>query len=76
MAEESTVQVLHKPNWHPNLTPLLGDIEGQEGYVTEFGTIELLGPAQRNPEISRYRYESDINGPTLALSAQSSLGFA
>ncbi len=74
--EELTVQVFHKPNWHPALTSLMGDITGQEGYITEYGTVELIGLTHSNHNISRYEYESDINGPTLILSAQSSLGFA
>jgi hypothetical protein len=73
MAEE-TAQIFHKPNWHPALTPLLGEIVGQQGYVTEYGTIELLGIAQANPNISKFQYESSINGPTLILSAESSTG--
>lgn len=74
MAQETTIQVFHKPNWHPALSPLLGEIVNQEGYVTEYGTIELIGLTQSNPSISKYQYESDINGPTLILTAQSSLG--
>ena len=76
MADEKTVQVLHRPNWHPALNTILGDIIGQEGYVTEYGTIELTGYTHKNQALSRYNYESDINGVTLALSAESGLGFA
>ena len=74
MAQETTRQVFHKPNWHQSLSPLMGEIAGQEGYVTEYGTIELIGLTQSNPTVSKYQYESDINGPTLILTAQSSLG--
>ena len=74
MAQETTRQVFHKPNWHASLSPLMGDIVGQEGYVTEYGTIELIGLNQSNPSISKYQYESNINGPTLILTAESSLG--
>lgn len=74
--EEAKVQVYHKPDWHPSLTSIMGEIEGQEGYVTEYGTIHLIGLTQTNHNISKYKYESDINGPTLVLTAQSSLGLA
>lgn len=74
MAQEITRQVFHKPNWHPALTPLMGEIAGQEGYVTKYGTIELLGLTQSNPVVSKYQYESNVNGPTLILTAESSLG--
>lgn len=76
MGQETTAQVFHRPNWHASLSPLIGEIVGQEGYVTEFGTIELTGVMQKDQEISKFQYASSINGPTLILGAESSLGFA
>jgi hypothetical protein len=69
MSKEKTAAVFFKPNWPEELSPLLPDIVGREGYITEFGTVHLLGTNQSNPEVSKYLFETDINGPTLILSA-------
>jgi hypothetical protein len=69
MAREKTIEVFYKPNWPAELSSLMGDIVGLEGYITEYGTVQLLGQNQTNPEVSKYQFESDINGPTLVLSA-------
>jgi hypothetical protein len=71
---ENKAQVYHQPNWHHALSPILGDLEGQLGYVTEHGTIELLGSLYDSPELPRTFFESDIQGPTQILSAESSTG--
>ena len=64
----------HRPDWPPALNNLLGDIMGLTAYVTEVGTIRLLGPLYEDPDIPKTASSSKINGPTLVLSAQSSLG--
>lgn len=74
MDAEKKIAIFHRPNWHPNLSQLLGDFIGETGYVTEFGTIELLGPHNENPNIPEHKSSSKINGPTLILTAKSSLG--
>lgn len=67
------VEVLFRPNWHPSLAPILGDIKYQYGYVTDVGTIELLGPLYEDPEISKYAVESAISGPVLSVNARGSI---
>jgi hypothetical protein len=65
------VKTLFRPNWHPRLQQILGDIIGAYGYVTQFGTIELLGPIWDNPDISKNTLKPDISGPTLIFAAPS-----
>jgi hypothetical protein len=62
-------EVEHRPDWHPELSPLLGEINGAYGYVTAAGTIRLLGPLYEDPEISKNKTSSEIIGPLLMLSA-------
>lgn len=71
-----TVTIYFKPDWPSELTSLMGQIIGQEGYITPVGTVHLTGQTYGNPNIPKTRNESPINGPTLILSAKSSLGFA
>ncbi len=71
MAKSDQISIFHKPNWHPKLQSILGDIKGQYGYVTRFGTIELLGPLWDNPNITSTNYDTQDNGPTLLFSAGS-----
>lgn len=75
MAEEKVI-IYHRPDWHPSLNEILGDIIGQSAYVTEMGTIHLLGPVHENPDFSKTKGSSGINGPTLVLTAESSSGWA
>lgn len=73
MAVENSVQVFHKPDWHKSQTPLMGEIVGQVGYVTDQGTIKIIGDSLKEVvSNSRYDFESDDNSPTLMFSAQSS----
>lgn len=76
MAKSKKVALYHRPDWHPKLMELLGDIIGEKGYVTQFGTISLIGPLYENPNYSKYKSQSDNYGPTMLLTAKSSLGFA
>jgi len=71
---DKKVAVYHRPDWHPELCQILGDIIGQAGYVTEVGTIKLLGPIHENPDIPETKTMSEINGPTSILTAKSSWG--
>ena len=73
MAKEK-VTILHRPDWHPSLNEFLGQIVGQRGYVTEVGTIHLLGPIHENPDFDKSKTSSEIKGPTMLLSADSSMG--
>lgn len=71
---DAKLQIFHRPDWHPNLSTLLGDLKGQYAYVSEVGTIRLLGPLYEDPDISKFQNESEINGPVFALSAKKTLG--
>jgi len=75
VAVKKKITPYHRPDWHPNLSQLLGDIIGEKAYVTEVGTIRLLGPVFEDPSLPKTKSSSNINGPTLVLSAKSSLGF-
>ena len=74
MAKEKKIQILHKPNWHPSLNTLLGDIVGEEGYITEYGTFELLGKVQKKEDLSKNDYRTDVRGPLMMLSAETGTG--
>jgi len=74
MAEEKVI-IYHRPDWHPSLNEIMGDITGEAGYITEVGTVHLLGPIHENPDFPKTKGSSGINGPTLLLTAKSSLGF-
>lgn len=77
MAEETEskkANVLFRPNWHPNLSPLLGDIKGQYAYINQYGMVELIGPLYENPNISAYATKSDTNGPVRSITATGTLG--
>jgi hypothetical protein len=67
------IEALFRPNWHPSLSPLLGDIKYQLGYITEVGTVELIGPLYDNAEISKYSAESEIKGPVMSINATGSI---
>jgi hypothetical protein len=73
MSEEKVI-VYHRPDWHPSLNEIIGDFVGEAAYVTEMGTIRLLGPIHEDPDFPKTKSSSRINGPTLLLTAQSSLG--
>jgi len=75
MAEEKVI-IYHRPDWHPSLNGIMGDIIGEAAYVTEVGTIRLIGPIHENPDFPKTKNSSSISGPTMILSAKSSLGFA
>lgn len=71
---ESKLEVWFRPDWHPNLNSILGEIKSEYGYVTDQGTIRLLGPYNQDPDISRFASESQIEGPTISLTANAGLG--
>ena len=76
MAEElktTQVEILLKPDWHHFLSCIMGDIKGEIGCITEFGTVHLLG--KNNPDIPESATRSKINGPTTSITACKSLGF-
>lgn len=73
MAEKKTIPY-HRPDWHPSLNELMGDFIGEAAYVTEMGTIRLLGPIHEDPDFPKTKSSSNISGPTILLTAQSSLG--
>lgn len=68
-SDQNTVPIYHRPDWHPKLQQLLGDITGQYGYTTRFGTIVLLGPLYPNPDIAATTYDTNDDGPTVLFSA-------
>jgi len=76
MSADKKVVIYHRPDWHPNLSQLMGDIVGESGYITEVGTVRVLGPIFENPAFDKSKSMSEINGATLMLTAKSSLGFA
>jgi hypothetical protein len=73
MPEEKVI-IYHRPDWHPSLNELLGDFIGDAAYITDVGTVRLLGPIHEDPDFPKTKSSSNINGPTLLLTAQSSLG--
>jgi hypothetical protein len=68
----TNVEVLLTPDWHYNLSAFLGDLKGEIGYITEYGTVHLLG--KKNPDLSAFSSESKINGPTRSITANKTLG--
>lgn len=66
------VDILFTPDWHPNLSPLLGDLIGEYGYITEVGTVKVIGKPK--VEITKYQSETKINGPVKSITAEKSLG--
>lgn len=73
MAEKKLIP-FHRPDWHPSLNEVLGDFIGEAAYITDVGTVRLLGPVHEDPDFSKTKSSSGINGPTLMLTAKSSLG--
>ena len=73
MTKKKETEILYRPNWHPALSPIFGDIKHQYGYVTDAGTIELLGPLYDDPELSKYSMESSISGPVMSVNARGSI---
>lgn len=71
--DTKNVDILFTPDWHPNLSPLMGDLIGEYGYITEVGTVNVIGKPK--VEITKYQQETKVNGPLICLSAQKSLGF-
>lgn len=62
-----STEILFTPDWHPSLSRLLGDIKGEIGYITEYGTVRLIG--KRKIEIGKYEVESKIDGPVKSITA-------
>ena len=62
-----------RPNWHPKLQQVLGNIVGAYGYITPFGTVELLGPLWEDPRILKDQVKPEQKAPTIIFSAK---GFA
>ena len=69
MEKQTNLQILFRPDWHPEISSVLGDIRGQFGVVTENGTIKLLGPIHENPDITEENLETKHSGPKILASA-------
>lgn len=69
--KNESVEVLFTPDWHYRLSCFLGELKGEIGYITEYGTVHLLG--KKNPEVSRDATSSKINGPTRCITACKSM---
>lgn len=67
MLENFAVETLFTPNWHYRLSRFLGDLKGEIGYITDFGTVELIG--KRQLDISKDETESKTDGPTKCITA-------
>lgn len=72
--KETIVTPSFKPDWHPSLSSLLGDLRGQYCYINRYGTVTLLGAINEKLDISKYATESDINGPVYSIAAGSNEG--
>jgi|688.fasta_scaffold421585_2 hypothetical protein len=73
MATKNNVaEMLFTPDWHYLLSPFLGDLVGEIGYITQHGTIHLLG--KKDLDISQYETETKIDGPVTSITANKSLG--
>lgn len=70
--EVFSTEIFFTPDWHWALSPFFGDLKGEMGYITEYGTVHLLG--KKDPDISKYSVESKTNGPTKSITANKSLG--
>jgi hypothetical protein len=68
----SNVEVLFTPDWHYSLSAFLGDLKGEIGYITEYGTVHLLG--LKDPDLSKFASESKTAGPTRSITANKTLG--
>lgn len=74
MEELTKKQGFHKPDWHPDISGLLGDLRGAFGYITPVGTVSLLGPnPQETLNIPEDSVKTEIQGPLLCLSAKGGL---
>lgn len=70
MDKLNKIPIKHKPDWAPVLSSLLGDLRGQYGYITEIGTVALVGPNPKaKSEIPKSKTQTEIKGPLLVLSA-------
>jgi hypothetical protein len=76
MSEIKKIVRYHIPDWHKSLSPLLGNIEGEEGYVTNVGTIRLIGQIDGAQDIPKSISSTQIEGPTIIFSALNGLGLA
>lgn len=72
--ESTKLDVWYRPDWHPSLNGIFGDLKNQYGYVSEVGTIRLLGPIAKEISFSRFKENSEIEGPVTSISAVPSLG--
>jgi len=65
------IDIYHKPNWPPELSSILGDLKGRQAYVTEIGTIHLLGPdTRKTADVPKDQTETEKTGPMFAISAK------
>ena len=67
------VEVMFTPDWHPSLSPILGDFKGEIGYITEYGTVHLIG--KKDTEITKNQISSRTDGATKSITATKSAGF-
>lgn len=72
--KDSKLEIWFRPDWHPALNNILGVINGSHAYITDVGTVTLIGPYHEDPSISKFAYESETRGPTACISAMASLG--
>lgn len=68
----SKLEVWYRPDWPSALNSILGKFENWYAYVTDVGTIHLLGPElYEDPETSSFSSKSEIRGVTVAVAATS-----
>jgi len=73
MATDNYVtDVFFTPDWHWELSSLLGDLTGEFAYITDMGTVRLLG--KKNPDLSEYQIKTKTNGPTKSITAKKPFG--
>lgn len=67
MSQNFSTETVFTPDWHHKFSRFLGDLKGEIGYVTEFGTVHLIG--KRHVDISKDETESRTDGPTKCITA-------
>jgi hypothetical protein len=67
MANNFATEVMYTPDWPASMSTILGDLKGEIGYITEYGTVHLIG--KRDIEVSKNQIESKTDGPTTCITA-------